>query len=251
MTREEIMAFQAEVMTSQTAASESRHERIFYTSIASAIFITIIVGFGRSYYLRALTGASPFSAIGHVHASVCTAWVLLFFAQTTLVAAGRTDLHRRLGLTGGILAVLMIFLGPVAAVYGARNGHNPGGPYPDSLAFLVVGLTDMLLFTSFVVAGLYYRRRREVHKRLMLLATIGGLLWPAITRLPYVRGHFLPMFGLLAMFVLAGPAYDLIARQRVHPVSLWGGLLILASFPLRRMVGRSETWHHIAAWLIG
>jgi hypothetical protein len=156
-------------------------------------------------------------------------WVLLFFAQTTLVAAGRTNLHRRLGLVGGMLAVLMIILGPVVAIYGARHGHNPGGPYPDAMGFLVVGLTDIILFTGFVVAGYYHRRHREYHKRLMLLATIGGLLWPAITRLPYVRGQFLAMFGLLALFVLAGPSCDLIARRRVHVVYLWGSMLILAS----------------------
>ena len=245
------MAFQAEVMTAKPAQHHSRGERIFYACMASAILLTMIAGFGRTYYWRALKEAHPFSAIVHIHASVFTGWVLLFFAQTTLVAAGRTDLHRRLGIAGGLLAGLMIILGPVAAVYGARHGHNPGGPYPDALGFLVVGLTDILLFSGFVVAGLYQRRRRELHKRLMLLATIGGLLWPAITRLPYVRGQFLPMFGLLVLFVLAGPSYDLITRRRVHAVYVWGGLLILASFPIRRAIGTSETWHRIAAWMIG
>ena len=221
--------------------------KIFYTGMASAILLTILTGFGASYYRR----AAPFSALVYLHAGVFTGWVLLFFAQTVLVAAGHTRLHRRLGVAGGGLAGLMIVLGPVTAIHGARNGHNPGGPYPDALAFLVVGLSDIFLFSGFVIAGLYYRRRRQVHKRLMLLATIGGLLWPAITRLPYVRGQFLPMFALLALFVLAGPVHDLLTRRRVHAVYVWGGLLILASFPIRRSIGLSDTWHRIAAWLIG
>lgn len=244
------MVFQAEVMTAQTAASDSRRERIFYTGMASAILFTIFTGFGRNYYLRAFTEAPPLPTFVHVHASVFTVWVLLFFGQTTLVAAGRTDLHRRLGVVGGLLAGLMIVLGFVTAVYGARNGHNPGGPYPDSLAFLVVGLGDILLFSGFVGIALYYRRRREAHKRLMLLATISGFLWPAITRMPYVAGRFLPMFGLMVLFVLAGPVHDLITRRRVHAVYVWGGLLILASFPIRRAIGMSDTWRRIAAWLI-
>ena len=102
----------------------------------------------------------------------------------------------------------MVVLGVTAALEGARRGHNPGGPYPDALGFLIVGLTDILLFTVFVGAGLYYRHRREAHRRLMLLATVGGLMWPTITRLPYVAGRFLPMFGLLVLFVLAGPVHD-------------------------------------------
>jgi hypothetical protein len=241
------MAFQEEVLTLPTATNDRRHEGIFYTGMASAILLTILTGFGASYSRR----AAPFSAIVYLHASVFTGWVLLFFAQTALVAAGHTRLHRRLGIAGGVQAGLMIVLGLVTAIYGARNGHNPGGPYPDALAFLVVGLTDIFLFSGFVIAGLYYRRRREVHKRLMLLATIGGLLWPAITRLPYVRGQFLPMFALLALFVLAGPAHDLLTRRRVHAVYVWGGLLILASFPIRRAIGLSDIWRRIAAWLIG
>jgi hypothetical protein len=244
------MALQAEAMMAQRAAGGARRERIFYTGMASAILLIIFASFGRNYYLRAFAENSTFSVLVHVHAGVFTTWVFLFFAQTTLVAAGRSALHRRLGIAGSLLAGLMIVLGFVTAIYGARRGHNPGGPYPDALAFLVVGLTDILLFACFVIAGLYYRRRREVHKRLMLLATIGGLMWPAITRLPYVRGQFLPMFGVLALFVLAGPAYDLLTRRRVHPVFLWGGLLILASLPVRRAIGLSDAWHDFAAWVI-
>ena len=241
------MPFQEEVLTLPTATNDRRHEGVFYTGMASAILLTILTGFGASSFRR----AAPFSALVYLHAGVFTVWVLLFLAQTALVAAGHTRLHRRLGVAGGVLAGLIIVLGLATAIHGARNGHNPGGPYPDALAFLVVGLTDIFLFSSFVLAGLYYRRRREVHKRLMLLATIGGLLWPAITRLPYVRGQFFPMFALLALFVLAGPVHDLLTRGRVHAVYVWGGVLILASFPIRRAIGLSDTWHRIAAWLIG
>jgi hypothetical protein len=45
-------------------------------------------------------------------------------------------------------------------------------PYPDSLAFLIVGLVDILIFAGFVTAGLYFRRHAELHKRLMLLAML-------------------------------------------------------------------------------
>jgi hypothetical protein len=218
--------------------------------MAAAVMLAVLAAFGGRYYLRAFSAAPPLPPYIHLHAIVFTGWILFFFTQTALVAAGNTRLHQRLGVAGGVLAGLMVVLGVTTALEGARRGHNPGGPYPDALGVLVVGLTDILLFTAFVGAGLYCRRRPEAHRRLMLLATVGGLMWPTITRLPYVAGRFLPMFGLLALFVLAGAAYDLLARRRVHPVYLWGGLLILASLPVRRAVGLSETWHGIAAWLI-
>lgn len=241
------MVTQTELLTTSTAA----RDRLFFAGMASAILLIVLIAFSGTYYLRAFTAEPPFATLVHIHAFAFTFWVLLFFAQTTLIAAGRTDVHRRLGKAGAVLAGVMIVLGVAAAIAGARHGHNPsGGAYPDALAFLAVTLTDILFFAGFVIAALYYRRQRELHQRLMLLATIGGLLWPAITRLPYVRGQFLPMFGLLALFVVAGPAYELATRRRIHRVFLWGGLLILASFPLRRALGMSQAWHDFAAWLI-
>lgn len=240
------MMTKTESLTLTTVASD----RFFFASMASVILFTVLVAFSGSYYHRVLTAEPPMSALVHWHAFVFTLWVLLFFTQTTLVAAGRVDWHRRLGKAGASLVGLMIVLGYAVAVNGARHGHGAGGAFPDALAFLAVTLTDIALFAGFVTAALYYRRQRELHQRLMLLATIGGLLWPAITRLPFVRGKFPLMFGLVVLFVLAGPAYELATRRRVHPVYLWGGLLILASFPLRRALALSQPWHEFAAWLI-
>ena len=79
------MALQKEVLTLPRATNDRLHEHIFYTGIASAILLTILTGFGASYYRR----AAPFSALVYLHASVFTVWVLLFFVQTALVAAGR------------------------------------------------------------------------------------------------------------------------------------------------------------------
>jgi hypothetical protein len=245
------MATRMESSAALTRHSGLGRERIFFVGMASAILLMMLTGFGNSYYLRALADAPPLPLFIHLHALVFTAWVLFFFVQAMLIATGQPALHRRLGAAGGVLAGVITILGIMTLLRGARSGHNPGGPFPDALAFLVTPLFDILLFAGFVLAGLYWRRRREAHMRLMLLATIGGFLWPAITRLPYVSGQFLPMFSMLALFVVAGPVHDLMSRRRVHPVYLWGGLLILASFPARRAVGMSDAWHRFAQWLIG
>ena len=77
------MASQEEALPLRMAASDIRHEHAFYTGMASAILVTILTGFGASYIRR----AAPFSALVYLHASVFTVWVLLFCAQTWLVAA--------------------------------------------------------------------------------------------------------------------------------------------------------------------
>jgi hypothetical protein len=90
----------------------------------------------------------------------------------------------------------------------------------------------------------------DAPKRLMLLATVGGLMWPAITGMPYVAGRPILMFGLFGALVLASAARDILLRLRVHPVGLWGGLTILAVFPIRVAIGLTGSWHAFAAWLI-
>jgi hypothetical protein len=232
----------------------------FFLGMAIAATATVFFGFAPTYYLKSFTHTAVYPtglpvsptlpALVHVHALAFTAWILLFLVQTTLIAADRPHLHRRLGIAGAGLAPFMVVVGVMTAVKGARDGWNPGGPYPDSLAFLIVGLVDVLIFTGFVTAGLYFRRRVELHKRLMLLATVGGLMWPAITRMPYVAGRPILMFGLLGALVLASAVRDVRLRSPVRLVSVWGGLLILAAFPLRMAIGLTDGWHTLAAWLV-
>jgi hypothetical protein len=78
-----------------------------------------------------------------VHGLVFTSWLALFFAQVVLVAAHRTDVHRRLGVAGGALAALVAAVGVVTAVVRAKQGAAPPGFPP--LAFLAIPLTDMLV----------------------------------------------------------------------------------------------------------
>jgi hypothetical protein len=84
----------------------------------------------------------------------------------------------------------------------------------------------------------------------MLLGTIGGLMWPAITRMPIVAGRFPLMFGLLATLVLAPAARDLLTRSRARWLSLVVGLAVLATFPLRIAIGSSSEWRAFAAWIV-
>ena len=88
--------------------------------MAMVVVATVVAGFTPTYYLKLLfaTPALPLSI--HIHGALFTTWVLLFVAQTWLVAANRTDLHRRLGVTGAALAVTMVVSGAALAIESAR-----------------------------------------------------------------------------------------------------------------------------------
>src|SRR6266849_5843336 len=219
-----------------------------------AVFMPIIVlaGFARSYYLIVFFGfpALP-SLLVHIHGIVMTSWVVLFVTQVTLVETGRTRTHQRLGVFGAILAVLIVIVGVLTGIAGAARGATPGLP---ALQFLVIPLGDMLVFAILVGTALYFRRGRlDVHNRLMLLAAV-NLLAPAIARIPLhfiETGGPLAFFGLTDLCLLACVAYDTVKNRRLHPVFLWGTLLIIASQPLRLMLASTDVWMRFATMLVG
>ena len=234
-----------------TVSTTVERRSMYYQGVAVAVLLTIAVGFAPSYYARLSSAGNPVPLIVHVHAAVFTLWILLVITQTALVASSRTAIHRRVGMLAAVMVPVMLGLGYATAVTGARAGWNPsGGVFGDALGFMAVSVLDLLLFSGFFLAGFLYRGRPGWHKRLMMLSAMGGFLWPAITRIPGVAGQAPAMFALLTAFLLAGPIQDLRTTRRVHPVNLWGSLIVLASFPLRRAIGTSDAWHRLAEWLI-
>jgi hypothetical protein len=227
-------------------------DRRMYIWFAVVMPIIVLAGFARSYYLKGFFGfpALP-SLLVHLHGIVMTSWVVLFVTQVTLVATGRTKTHQRLGMSGAVLAALIVIVGVLTAIAGAARGATPG---PPALQFLAVPLFDMLAFATLVGTALYFRRRRlDIHKRLMLLAAV-NLLAPAIARIPLhfiETGGPLAFFGLTDLCLLACLGFDTIKNRRLHPAFLWGTLLIIASQPLRLMLSGTDIWLRFATMLVG
>jgi hypothetical protein len=157
---------------------------------------------------------------------------------------------------GAILALTIIGVGYATAIAAARRGHDlPLDDTYDPLRFLIFSLGDILGFSVLVGAGLWHRRRPEIHKRLMVLATVSPMMNAALVHFFFNNPSFpaRPILLLVPMFILLfTPAiYDRIARGSFHPVTLWGAVLLFAWGNLRAVViGPSKVWHDIAAWLI-
>jgi hypothetical protein len=223
-------------------------DRIFFGSMALVMLVTVFIGFARTYYLMRWTGAPDLSPLVHLHGVVLTSWFLVFFAQTILVSAGRTDVHRVLGAGGAALAVAVVTLGTTVAII----RDHPPIPSLNVRQFLLLPLTIMVLFALFVGLGFRYRRRADHHKRLMLLASL-SLLVPAISRWGIPVGLPGPVVGMIvtSVYLLAAWAYDWSRLGRVHPAMQWGGLLLLASMPFRWLFGQTDAWQTVAALLVG
>lgn len=248
------MATVATLQPGRQHVAAGAYDRIFYSGMAIAMAITVFVGFARTFYLRfyfhaaTVTGATSLSKLAQLHGALFTSWVLLFTVQTSLVAKRRMAMHRRLGITGVLLAAVMTVVGTTTAIKAAARGSAPPGA--DALSFLAIPMGDMLMFSIFVAFAFFWRRNREAHKRLMLLAYI-SIIAAAVARLPGV----LPLgplgfYGLAFIFLLIAVIYDLGSRRRVHPAYIWGGTLLVASVPLRLMVSGTETWRATAQFLV-
>src|SRR5262245_24308808 len=119
------------------ALSARAPDRWLYASLAVAALAVVASGFAPSFYRSPGTHRPPLVL---AHATLVSAWVVLFLAQATLVAAGRTALHRRLGVATAGVAALMIVSGPPLAISATRRGIFAG----DNLTFLLVILADIV-----------------------------------------------------------------------------------------------------------
>jgi hypothetical protein len=212
---------------SMAASAQRARARPFYLIMALVLTGIAIRGFSRTIPGDLTTPGFP--ALLWVHAAVFTAWVALFVAQPALIMAGSLRWHRRLGWVGTGLACAMVALGGIAVLMGLISGHVPSF-YPHGL-FLMRGMIGLMIFAGLVAAGIMNRRRGEWHKRFLLCASLIVVL-PGLERaMPLERfGDHWPFAvdATIDALALAGPAFDLIARRRIHPAYLWGVGAIIA-----------------------
>jgi hypothetical protein len=206
-------------------------DRRFYGWSAIAIALIALVGFARTYYLKGFFGTRTLPPFVHFHGLVMSAWVVLFFVQTRLIAVHRVALHRSLGILGCGLATLVVVVAAAATLQAAQRevAAHVIGPF-----HFLIGINFINLFAFAVLFGaaIVWRKRSDYHKRLMLLATV-NLLAPAIARISLIFTH--NQYAQLAAFflcILLCVAVDTVQNRRLHPVMGWGAAFSIVTFSL-------------------
>ena len=232
-------------------------ERNFYTGMTLAIALGVFVGFAQTFFLRPFfPEAAEFAAperFFYYHGGIFTAWVVLLIAQAWLIRSRSISLHRKLGAGGLGMAVVLIVVGIYGAVLAANRPGGFIGIPMEPAAFLIVPVLDMVLFGLFIGFAAYWRNRPQAHKRLMLLATI-SIAQAAFVRIwPPFLGEFAgPIMQMLLTFLLlaAMVTWDLKTTRRVHPATLWAGIPLFVSQPLRIPLGETDAWLAIGDWMM-
>lgn len=233
------------------AAPPSRpaQERPIFTAYALIALAVIFVGFAPTWFLKSVFGAPELSTLKHVHGVVMMSWFVLFLVQARLVATGNVAAHRTLGIAGVAIAILVVVVGMQAAIASARAGVTPLPQIPP-LAFFIMPVGEMVVFSVLVASAIALRRRSAWHKRLMLVATM-AMLTPAFARWPVI-GDFGPpaFFAAVDLLIIAAMLYDARRNRRVHPAFVAGLVLVVGAQVGRLALAGTALWMDFARWVI-
>jgi hypothetical protein len=234
-------------LPSSGLAVRTRTDDVFFSGMALLILGCVLLGFGRSYYFAGAFRATLPNPLVHVHAAVFSAWILLLIVQTSLVSAGRVDLHRRLGIFGAALAGAMVVLAVLAATDSLARGFKPPGSGLDPRSFYSIPVFSTAVFCVLIFWALRERADGPAHKRLILIATI-SLMGPAVNRWSFLpiahRGLWTSL--IVDFFILLVASFDLWSRLRIHRATVQGGLFMIVAHQLMVPIGLTPVWHRFA-----
>jgi hypothetical protein len=203
--------------------------RLFYAGAAALLLAVMFIGFqqfylhGRAFPDRPLTPAIRTLVIAHGIAM--SLWMMLLLVQPLLVLNRKYRVHMAVGKAGALLAAVIVVLGLEVALESARI--DPSRIFVWSLTyeeFMAVPLVSILIFAGFVATGILNRRRPEIHRPMMLLATL-TVISAATDRIPAL----LALFEQTVWGTTFGPFF---------PPLLCGALLLVIKWALTRSFDR-------------
>jgi uncharacterized membrane protein YozB (DUF420 family) len=229
-------------------------ERRFYSRMALFMVALVFIGFAPSFYMRGYVHVPrpnpTLPPTVMLHGLLFTLWMLVFVAQTQLVANRRVDVHMKLGKLSFVLALAIVPLMYLVGVWQVARANQP--PFTDPLNWTVVPLSAIPPYAAMLWVGWTRRKEAQVHKRAMLSAAL-LLMHPAIGRIPLPP--FLGFFALTGALSVATFIPLLVWDKRrlghVHWVSRLGVSLGAAAVVLDVFFLATGTWSPIARLLPG
>jgi hypothetical protein len=189
-------------------------DKYFYFSMSLLIAVIVVYGFSHTVD-KDLIHATPLRPwVLWLHGAVFSGWIIFFIFQSALVRTHNVKVHRRTGWfgvgLGSVMTVLGIWTAIVMDQFNMLHFH-----LSDAKTFFAIQLCDMVSFTVLFWLAIYWRRKPEYHRRLMLIATC-ALTSAAFGRFPQISDHW--FYAGVDVLVLLGVVRDLIVNRKVHVV---------------------------------
>jgi len=240
--------------------------RWFFVGMA-LVFIAISIAGFLPAIINPTTRRAPLTLLAAVHGVVFLLWLFLYLAQALLIANRRVNLHRRLGFAGIVVMALMIYFGFTSMTATIRRGFDLSGdqhmdPHPDGLTTvdaptaMIFNFSSLVTFGILAVVAIAFRRRPNLHKKLMLFANISLMVAPIAHFLGHLPrtimspGLFAVSYLIVYLLLLLAPmVYDFLVTKRIRwfTSSLVVALLV-SQLVQAFVVGPSAAWHRFAGW---
>jgi hypothetical protein len=218
--------------------SGDRRWRWFFPGVASVLLVGLVVGFGKTFFLRSLLFESFMPVYLSVHGAVLTTWYVLVVIQTCLVASRQTGAHRRLGAATVAVGALVV---PISAFVVVRSVPRflASGFDQAFVGDVVVGDSlSLIAFSLLLAAAVQTRLRPDIHKRLMMMSCF-MIYGPVFARYDIIYGVHVPIPAELLLL----PAlwlYDFGATKRPHRTTVWCTVLWVGVYkPLHLLLNAS------------
>lgn len=224
-------------------------DKYFYFGMSYLVAAVVVYGFSHTidHNLIHATPARPW--LLWVHGILFTSWLVFFSLQSLLVRTRNVKVHRTLGWFGVAMGALITIVGLSTAIVMDRFDvalyHQPM-----ARDFFVIQLLDMTSFTSAFWLAIYWRKKPEFHRRLMLIATC-VLTAAAFSRFPYV-GPVWAYVGVDSLVVL-GVLRDVLVNARVHKVYRVAlpALVVWQVAMVQILLHDPLWWRNAMTWLMG
>jgi hypothetical protein len=228
---------------SETTRRAGPLDKYFYFLMSLLIAVVVVYGFSHTVNDNLIHPAVPRPLILYVHAAIFSGWVVFFIFQSAVVRTGNVRLHRRTGWFGVALGATIPVLGVFTAITMARfkilHFHSMS-----AASDLIISFFDMLAFALPFALAIYWRKKPEFHRRLILIATC-ALTAAAFGRFP---PQLLPpgfFYAGVDLLILLGVARDLIVNRRIHRIYRYA----LPAFVIGQTVVMYTDTHDLAYWL--
>lgn len=245
-------------------------DRWIYVFTAIVFIVLVLAGFvPDSIQNLAMIRAHqrpPFPFAASVHAVLMGSFLLLLLIQTLLVATGRGNFHRQVGLVAvGLVPAIVIvgFILAPATYYAVWQGAHFGPPpVQAALTPVVRDLENILLaqirigilFSLFMAIGLQARGRDAgFHKRMMILGTAVTLpaAFDRMPWLPMVPNSMLAQDLYVVLAVSPMFIWDVVRNCGLHR-AYWVWLPVYATASLTvNLLWDTPWWHTTAQHIMG
>ncbi|HEY8560715.1 MAG TPA: hypothetical protein VIL74_10100 [Pyrinomonadaceae bacterium] len=225
-------------------------DRGLFLAAAIAFPLLVLAGYFRSYYFGAFFGNTVPNSLVHFHGVVMTAWVLFFTVQIALVRTKNVRLHMTMGMVGVAHAALVVVVGFLTA-YDSHIVRGTTAPGMHPYGFMLIALTDLIMFVGLFSAAVILRKRPREHKPLMLLTAI-NFMPAAVVRLPFIPQETIILwaYGIPDLIALTSLIWISIKHRKFNWIYAAAVLLLIVSHPVRIMLTGSQTWIDFVAWVV-